>query len=116
MGLKGQAPTAWSAFPPRPNIFREAPSKQSPQLHSTSPSTQNHTFSSHEIDQEPVKMADHGSSTLKENVQPAAESKGKGKAAEPAEDTGMDIDDSSEDDEVDEVSSKFHSLINGQFN
>ncbi|KAF8864415.1 hypothetical protein BDZ45DRAFT_737418 [Acephala macrosclerotiorum] len=47
-------------------------------------------------------MADNGSSTLKENVQAAAESKGKGKAAEPVEDTSMDIDDSSEDDEVDE--------------
>jgi len=49
-------------------------------------------------------MADqNGSTAMKENIQPAAvESKGKGKAAaEPQEDTGMDVDDSSED-EVDE--------------
>ncbi|CZR53854.1 uncharacterized protein PAC_03736 [Phialocephala subalpina] len=45
-------------------------------------------------------MADN--STTKENIQTAAENKGKGKAAEPVEDTGMDVDDSSEDDEVDE--------------
>ena len=51
----------------------------------------------------------NGSTTLKETVNPsaavelAAESKGKGKAvAEP--DTGMDVDDSSSEEEVDDVS------------
>lgn len=51
-------------------------------------------------------MADqNGSATMKENIQPAgAESKGKGKAVEAqSEDTGMDVDSSSEE-EVDEVS------------
>lgn len=51
-------------------------------------------------------MADqNGSATLKENVQSAGvESKGKGKAVAEPEDTGMDVDESSEDDEGDEVS------------
>jgi hypothetical protein len=45
-------------------------------------------------------MADqNGSASMKE-----AESKGKGKAAEPAQEGGMDVDDSSSEEEVDEVS------------
>jgi hypothetical protein len=54
-------------------------------------------------------MADqNGSATLKENITPSgtiSEGKGKGKAAvEPqAQDTSMDVDDSSSEEEVDEV-------------
>lgn len=61
-------------------------------------------------------MADsNGSATLNENVQPAVDSKGKGKAAAaPAEDTGMDVDESSEDEEVDEVSQKAYSSISNE--
>jgi hypothetical protein len=54
-------------------------------------------------------MADQNSSTTrKENIgsAPVAEGKGKGKAAaEPAQESGMDVDDSSSEEEVDEVSS-----------
>lgn len=51
-------------------------------------------------------MADKNSSATKENVSAPAEGKGKGKAAaEPAQESGMDVDDSSSEEEVDEVSS-----------
>jgi hypothetical protein len=53
-------------------------------------------------------MADqNGSATKKEEVNPApiAEGKGKGKAAaEPAQEGGMDVDESSSEEEVDDVS------------
>ena len=52
-------------------------------------------------------MSDANGSSLKENISSttvAIEDKGKGKAAAEPQDEGMDVDDSSSEDEVDEVS------------
>lgn len=52
-------------------------------------------------------MSDANGSALKENISAttvAIEDKGKGKAAAEPQDESMDVDDSSSDDEVDEVS------------
>ncbi|TVY85381.1 Histone H2A.Z-specific chaperone CHZ1 [Lachnellula suecica] len=49
-------------------------------------------------------MADqNGSAKLQENVAPGSDAKGKGKAAEPATHENMEVDDSSSDEEVDEI-------------